>query len=189
MSSGVFGIIKLPAPIGRSLLADLRVLREGHWNAYDPADPSLDGEYSSEGEARIDGFMDRVRTIHAPPILYRKEWIDYWSMSDQVYRWLKPLGLSFELHSTNRYALAVAANVRLDSKARATALEHLTGATQFPENEWYRSSLREALSAWEGVVDEFALLSFRQHLGTSLDDDAIRTSEDMTLEFGAGSTG
>jgi hypothetical protein len=60
--------------------------------------------------------------------------------------------------------------------------EHLGGAghQQFPESDWLVGRLREAVGAWEGLVERSVLVVLRQPVGglVSVSDEELMASLD-----------
>jgi hypothetical protein len=121
---------------------------------------------------QADHFASQLRD-HAtpPPVMHSVEWIDRWSGFDLFHRWLPPggkfpklmvLGDRFEVYG-----------YRLPDDGQL--LNHLSEALnlQWQEQEWFVSHLREAIKAWDGLIDRCLILVLRDVIGASVEDEDI----------------
>jgi hypothetical protein len=124
-----------------------------------------------------DQFADQLRANGlAPPVVYFVEWADMWSMGDLFTDWLQPpdapLPLIIHGDQFQLYAYGLPDGGRL--------AEHLAGAgpQQVPESEWLVGRLREAVGAWEGLVERSVLVVLRQTVGGSVSNEELLDSLD-----------
>lgn len=125
--------------------------------------------------ARVDAFADQLRAnALSPPVIHFVEWSDLWSMGDLFSRWLTPPDgpLPFAIHA-NRfevYGYALPDGHRLE--------RHLATASpqQFPEYDHFVGRLKEAVEAWQKLVDRAALIVLREVVGGLVTDDELQAS-------------
>jgi hypothetical protein len=116
---------------------------------------------ASEPEA-VDRFCATVREHAASlPIVYFAEWIDRWLMGDQVPGPGKVAGRQFDASCL--------------TPAQAIAWADECGS-QFAEQEWLASRLREAAAGWGTVAEEYAVVVIREVIGPSTTDDEVRAA-------------
>jgi hypothetical protein len=161
--------------------ADVVILRLSEWAFARQTDDS--SEWSSEQwplsvRSRADAFADRLRS-HALslPMIYFAEWADLWSMGDQFSRMLTPPGgpppLIIHADRFQIYGYGLPDGGRL--------LEYLAsvGPQQFTEYDWFVRQLREAVMAWQELVEQAAIVALREVVGGLVTDDEL--SDSMSL--------
>lgn len=112
--------------------------------------------------AAVDRFCAELR-VHKTslPVLYFAEWVDRWSMGDVV---PGPHAVS-----GRRYMMCC--------MTPAEALHWAdTRSDQFHEYRWLAARLREASSAWEGLVERRTVVVMRDAVGLSTEDDEVTPS-------------
>src|SRR5205085_12224369 len=126
------------------------------------ADPN---EWSSEQwpekvREQAEEFAARLR-VHslAPPVIHFVEWVDMWSMGYLFSDWLTPTGGPSPVVDAGRLQVYA---YRLPDGGRLAA--HLAGAGphQFQECHWFVARLREAVAAWEELVERAVLVVLRE---------------------------
>jgi hypothetical protein len=158
MAAQRFTIAKLGGAAGEALLGRL-----SKW----AATPDVRGKTGRlAGQLRANAFT--------PPVLHFVEWVDLWSMSDLIERWLTPPDCApplvvywdqFELYG-----------YRLPDGGRLA--RHLAGAgpQQFVESDWFVARLREAVKAWQELVEQAAVVVLREVVDVSVADEEVIAS-------------
>jgi hypothetical protein len=123
----------------------------------------------------VDDFAEQIRSrATALPVVHFVEWIDSWSMFPDFEHWLTPPDGPVPIRLVaNRYHVY---GIVLPDGGRLKA--HLKGAgkQQYPESDWYVRRLREAVAAWEKLVDKAILVVLRWPFDGSRTDEEIRDS-------------
>jgi hypothetical protein len=132
-------------------------------------------QWPKEVRGEVDAFAAKLRASAALlPVIHFVEWIDSWSMGDEVGRWLMPsdgppplvvIADQFEMYG---YALPDDGCL-LQSLADARA-------QQFIESDWLVTRLREAVEAWQLLVDRALLVVLRRVIDVSMTDDQVKAS-------------
>jgi hypothetical protein len=97
----------------------------------------------------------------ALPVVYFAEWVDRWLMGDLVPGPDQVDGQRFQVATM--------------SPERARAWADQCGS-QFAEQQWFASRLREAAAGWGTVTDRYAVVVIREVIGASSSDDEVRAS-------------
>lgn len=123
-------------------------------------------EFPESVRTGIDQFADALREHAAqPPVVYYSEWADLWSMGDLLPGLYNPESVT--ISGTRVEACCHEAGwVR-------TAIARLS---QTQEEAWLRARLREALDAWQKLLDDQVLIVIREPLGGSVTDDELTDS-------------
>lgn len=125
--------------------------------------------------AHADRLIGQLRShAHSPPVVDYIEWVDMWAMGDLFQRWLaRPDGPPPFIVYTNK--VEIYAYPLPDGGCLAGHLAN-SGAQQFPEYDLFVQRLREAVTAWEKLVDRAILVVLRDVVGASVSDDEIKAS-------------
>ena len=127
-----------------------------------PDDPELRKEIGRFAEA-----LDAHRT--ELPVVYYSEWLDRWSMGDDI-------GTPF----TERGGVVLVANGPFYqvccTDQPASLLTLPPDGWQFDEQKWLAVRLREAAAAWEPLIAGGTLVLMRQAYGASTGDDEITSA-------------
>jgi hypothetical protein len=136
-------------------------------------DPNLwsPEQWPDDSRQKADGFAERLRVHgYGPPVVHFVEWADLWSMGDLVRRWLTPpdgpapYGIHADRHELFAYGLP-------DGGRLARYLAN-AGPQQWAETGWFIGRLREAVGAWEGLVDRAAIVVLRRVVdGSALNEE------------------
>jgi hypothetical protein len=165
------------AKIG-GLAADVALQRLREWSAarltHDPNEWSP-GQWPQHVREKADAFADQLRA-HAftPPVVHFVEWADTWSMGDLFARWLTPpdgpapVVVYADRHTIFAYALPDGGHL---AQHLATA-----GPQQWEEADWFIGRLREAVGAWDQLVERSALVVLRSVVGPSASDEEVTAS-------------
>jgi hypothetical protein len=164
------------------LSAEVALQRLGGWSAARQVDdPNLwsSEQWPEQVRQEADDFAERVRAHGlTPPVLHFIEWADLWSMGDLFERWLTPPG--------SPPPIAVYAN-RFDMFAYGLPDgghlgEYLAGAgpQQWTETDWFIGRLREAVEAWQELVQRAALIVLRYVADASATDEEVEASLHIT---------
>ena len=147
-------------------------------------------DWPSQTKAEIDTFVAKLtKFAYLPPVLYRSEHIDLWSMGDVFETALGKCypAQSRKLHTSKHEVIATWGQV----------LEKILAHKNAPsETKWLYSRINEAIGAWEGFTENRLLLLVRIVLGGLWEDkdvtDAVRKipswwvgSNQMALKPGA----
>jgi hypothetical protein len=97
----------------------------------------------------------------SPQVIYFAEWVDRWLMGDLV-----PGPGAVEGRRFQATCL---------SPSEAAELADRCGS-QFAEQGWLASRLREAAAGWGGVAEPYAVVVVREVVGASVLDDEIRAA-------------
>ena len=125
--------------------------------------------------AEVDAFAARVRA-HALtlPVVYFVEWADLWSMGDLFSAWLTPTGGPAPCEvSADQYEIFA---YRLPDGGALSAHLAAVGPRQSAEEGWFVSRLREAVGAWQELVESAVLVVLRHVVGPSASDEEVRAS-------------
>ena len=158
--------------------ADLVTQRFRKWSAArqaaNPKEWSSD-QWPPQVRALADELVDQIRSHSTcPPVLHYIEWIDMWAMGDLFDCWLTPPDCPYP-HFVFTDNLQVYAYPLPDGGRLARHLAN-AGAQQFQEYDWYVQRLREAVAAWDQLVDHAILVVVRDVVGATVTDDQIRDS-------------
>ena len=160
------------------IAADTIVLRLREWSAARQTDnPNLRSseQWPQQVRREADDFADRLRAHgFAPPVVHFVEWVDMWSMGDLFWRWLTPLDGSMPL-AVHADRFEIFAYVLPDGGRLS---QHLTstGPQQWVESDWFVGRLREAVVAWEELVDRAVVVVIREVVASSALDEEITAS-------------
>jgi len=109
-----------------------------------------------------------------PPVIHFVEWIDQWSMGDVFDRWLfLRTGCPRSVVYGDRYWVYW---YRLPDDGQL--LSHLSKARrlQWQEEDWFVERLREAVKAWDKLVDRSLIVVLREVIDGLATDDEILES-------------
>jgi len=161
---------------GVSADAVLRRLRE--WSAarqIDEPDEWSSEQWPQDVRKQADDFADRVRAnAFAPPVVHYVEWVDMWSMGDLFGRWLTP--------SDNLMPLAVYANqyeifgYALPDGGSLSRRLASSGPQQREESDWFVGRLREAVGAWQELIERAVVIVLRRVVQGSISDEEVTAS-------------
>jgi hypothetical protein len=145
-------------------------------------------QWPPEVRRQADGLADHLRAnSFASPVVYFAEWVDMWSMGDLFSQWLTPPDgpVPFAIHA-DRFEVFGYGLPDGDRLAR-----HLAGAgpQQLAEQDWYVRRLREAVEAWQKLVERAVLVVLRQVMEGSVTDEEIRVSLEHVPEWLAAGQG
>jgi hypothetical protein len=158
--------------------AEVALRRIGAWSASRSAEdpnPWSPEQWSADMRQEADDFVAQLRANgFALPVIHYVEWCDMWSMGLMFSQWLTPSGLSapIRVHANRSeiYAYSLPDDGRLKKHLAAA------GAQQFQESDWFVGRLREAVDAWDTLVDRAALVVIRQTLGGCATDEEVKAS-------------
>jgi hypothetical protein len=115
---------------------------------------------------RIDQFANALREHAAqPPVVYYSEWADLWSGGDLLPGLYSPEPVT--ISGTRVEACCHEADQVQAAIARLP---------QTQEEAWLQARLREALDAWQELLDDQVLIVIREPLGGSVTDDGLTAS-------------
>jgi len=119
---------------------------------------------SAPDPGAVDHFCESIRG-HALSlsVLYFAEWVDRWLMGDLVPGPGAVEGRRFQ--------------VACLSPAQATGWADRCGS-QFAEQGWLASRLREAAAGWGGVAEPYSVVVVREAVGASATDDEVQAAVD-----------
>jgi hypothetical protein len=153
-------LLKLVGESGRLVTESCRAWAAKQQAA--PDDPDLGKEIGRFAEV-LDAHRAEL------PVVYYSEWLDRWSMGDDI-------GTPF----TERGGIVLKANgpfYQVCCTDQLAALLTLPpDGWQFDEQKWLAVRLREAAAAWEPLIQGGTLLLLRRVVGASTDDDEIRAA-------------
>lgn len=113
----------------------------------------------------VDAFVSRMllRAL-SPPILYRAEHLDYWSMGDVFVHAMERVGGDGykRLQTENHELLAV-----WSGTGKAIGLDRNAS----PETVWLYCRLNEAMAAWGDVVERRLIVLIRSPIGGLVTDE------------------
>ena len=117
---------------------------------------------SAPDPAAVDQLCESFRE-HALslPVVYFAEWVDRWLMGDLVPGPGAVEGLLFQAACL--------------SPAQAVAWADRCGS-QFAEQGWLASRLREAAAGWGGVAEPYTVVVVREAVGASPTDEEVRAA-------------
>jgi hypothetical protein len=158
--------------------ADIVLGRLREWSAArqteDPNEWSAE-QWPQSVRQQADDFADRLRAHgFAPPVVNFVEWADIWSMGNLFDRWFTP--------SDGPPPLAVYANrftiFAYSLPDGGCLFQHLAaaGPQQFDETDWFIGRLREAVEAWDKLVERAVIVVLRQVVQASVLDEEVTAS-------------
>lgn len=110
----------------------------------------------------VDRFCAELRAHKTSlPVLYFTEWVDRWSMGDVVPGQNAVSGRRYMVCCMTPAEAILWADTRSD---------------QFDEYQWFAARLREAATAWEGLVERRTVVVMREAFRTSTGDDEVERS-------------
>ena len=165
--------------------ADVAWRRLRGWaDAREVVDPDEWGgdQWPAPVRIEVDAFADRLRAHSlSPPVISFVEWTDLWSMGDLFRRWLTVPGgsppLIIHADRFEVYAYALPDEGRLD-RHLATA-----GPQQASEQDQFVTRLREAIEAWQALVDQAVLIVIREVVGGLVADEELLESLSVVPEW------
>jgi len=124
---------------------------------------------------KADDFADQLRAhAFAPPIVYFVEWADLWTTGHLFFRWLTPpdAPVPFAVHANRHEIFAYG----LPDGGRL--IDYLAAASpqQCTETDWFIRRLREAIEAWQNLVDRAILIVLRCVVEGSALDEHVKAS-------------
>jgi hypothetical protein len=132
-------------------------------------------QWPEDARRKADDFAERLRTHgFAPPVVYFVEWSDLWSMGDLFEHWLTPADgpMPHGIHA-NRYELFA---YGLPDGGRLARYLASAGPQQWSETDWFIGRLRDAVEAWQALVDRAAIVVLRQVVDGSALDEEVKAS-------------
>jgi hypothetical protein len=158
--------------------ADVVEQRLREWSAArrtDEPDEWSSEQWPEDVRKQADDFADRLRAhALAPPVVHYVEWSDMWSGGDLFGRWLKP--------SDNLMPLAVYANqyeifgYALPDGGGLSRHLAAPGPQQWEVSDWFVGRLREAVGAWQELVERAVVIVLRQVVQGSVLDEEVTAS-------------
>ncbi len=126
--------------------------------------------------AEIDVFVTKISAAaFTPPILYRSEHVDCWSMGDIFQCAFKEINSDFlELHTTNHQVLAVWINSQKGL---------IPGTKVKPETIWFYNRLNEASNSWCELSKQRLIITVRTVLGGLWTDEEVKESLDTLPDW------
>ncbi|MDA1229567.1 MAG: hypothetical protein O2856_02210 [Planctomycetota bacterium] len=124
-------------------------------------------DWPSQTRVEVDSFVARLaESAYLPPVLYRSEYIDLWSMGDVFATPLERRhpDQSRKLYTSKHEVTATWVQFLEKVRARKNAP---------PETLWLYSRLNEAIGAWEGVSENRLLLFVRTIVGGLWEDEEV----------------
>lgn len=124
---------------------------------------------------QADDLADRlIANSSLPPVIHFVSWIDQWSMGDLVPGWLtSPDGSPLLFLQTDRYEIY--GYPLPDEKQLIRSLKRV-GDQQWDEIDCYRRRLKEAVVAWQKIIDRSIIVVLREVLGaTVLDEEVVES--------------
>lgn len=134
-----------------------------------PHDPEewSHNDWSHEIQGQVNRFVCNLETFaHMPPVLYRSEHVDLWSMGDEILGSLSNGNQDVSRHLyTNEHELV--ATWARDVRKRTPDAE------MTPETLWLHHRVHEALNAWCEITEDRLLVLVRTVLSGLWSDDEI----------------
>jgi hypothetical protein len=158
--------------------ADLALQRLGKWSAARQSDdPNLwsPEQWPDDVRKEADDFAECLRAHGLTlPVIYFAEWADMWSIGDLFTRWLTPPDGSrlLGVHATRFELFAYG----LPDGGRLAKYLANAGPQQFTETDWFIGRLREAIEAWQKLVERAALVVLRYVVDGSISDEEVTAS-------------
>lgn len=133
-------------------------------------------QWPSDARDSADRFVSSLRAnAMVPPVIHFAEWIDLWSMFDTFRRWLTPPdGAEPGYIHTGRSELYCYA---LPDGGRLASYLAEAGSQQWRETDRHIWHLREAVRAWETLVDRSVIVVLREAIDGSVSDEEVSTSQ------------
>ena len=158
--------------------ADAIALEFGEWASARRTDKPNEwssSQWPSDARDAADRFVSALRAnAMVPPVIHFAEWIDLWSMFDTFRRWLTPPdGLEPGNIHTGRFEVYGYALPDGERLARYLAD---AGVQQWRETDRYIWNLREAVEAWEALVDRSVIVVIREAVDGSVTDEEVTAS-------------
>jgi hypothetical protein len=183
MSSGIVGLIKVPSELSSKIRNDFREIKNRHWKWHDNNDHSLDEEFTDIGQGKINTLIDQIRNAFDPPIIYRSEWIDYWSMGNIVFEKLSLINVKYHAYDTNKYNFVISEDIKFNQVDVKKIKARLRVRKGCQESKWASDSLINCIESWSKIINDFSIISYRQCIGGLLEDgEMVRKSKDR-LKF------
>ncbi|MHB1556185.1 MAG: hypothetical protein ACYC61_01770 [Isosphaeraceae bacterium] len=134
--------------------------------------------------AEVDSFADQLRVRGCSlPVVHFVEWSDLWSMGDLFSRWLTPPGGSpLRIAFGNRFE--VYGYALPDGRRLQRALT--VGPQQFPEYDQFVARLREAVGAWEELLEQAIVIVLREVVGGLVTDEEFLASMSVVPDWISG---
>lgn len=147
-------------------------LREWSTERQPPKDKWSSVDWPLPVRDRADDLAERLRAHSTTlPVIHFVEWTDPWSMGNLFEHWLTPPDgpppYFIEARQFQLFGYELPDGGRL-AKHLANA-----GRQQWSESDWYITRLREALGAWEKLVERAVLVVLRHVIGPLVSDEEI----------------
>jgi hypothetical protein len=165
--------------------ADGALHRLGNWTAARLVDdPSLwsSEQWPDQVRLEVDDFAEQLRAHGLTlPVVYFTEWSDLWSMGDLFQRWLMPPGgpPPTRVHGNQFEVFAYG----LPDGGRLADYLAAKEPQQWAESNWYIGRLREAVEAWQDLVQRAALVVLRYVVDASTADEQVEASLHATPDW------
>lgn len=140
--------------------------------AEDPSEWSPE-QWPDSIQVEVDAFVERLLNFgFEPPVLYRSQHVDLWSMGDVFTR---ALGAAEVQLYTDRFEVLSA---RYEKVAKRPSSSH-----QFDEYDWLSNRICEAQTAWQELESRRIILIIRDILGGLWCDPEVESSLDKLPEW------
>ncbi len=183
MSAGILGVIAVPRAIGCEIVSDLSLRLESSFRYYDESDHDLGGEYSESGKQIVDDLARTLVQHLGMPVLFRREWVDYWNAGFNFDNTLSNLTIAHQQFNGGQCNLSITVgSIDLDNLALAVR-KHARRKVAL-EDKWMHAALLEAARAYEHVVPDIALILYGWVVDACIDDERIKSAERMHWNCG-----
>lgn len=170
MATQRISIVKVAGMAGDHLAGRLRGWMEQR-TTQTPTEWSTD-QWPQFVRVQIDNFAALLReNSTAPPVVHFVEWIDLWSMGDLFQAWFSPrdgeqplivFGDQFEVYA-----------YRLPDDGCLLDRLNCDHNSQFPEAQTFQTRLRDAVVAWESIIDRSLIVVLRKATGGLVTDEDV----------------
>ncbi len=140
--------------------------------------PHLDEDGNADADSwstALDGFFERVLAkTNDLPALFHCRWSDYWSMSDNVFKYLAIAEIPFVRACGAKHDLAFATVIDDHRKAGIERLaKHRRRRRLTQEDIWATDHWIHCLNAWHPLCTTAFIISYRSMIRGSCSDDQI----------------
>jgi hypothetical protein len=149
-------------------------------DARNTGNPSLwePNQWPEEVRNNADEFCDRLREHgYALPVIHFVEFCDTWTSGYEFERWLNPKG-PIRIHA-NRHEIFAWPLPDEDLIAHFAS----AGPQQYQETDYFIARLREAVGAWQNLVQSSVLMVLRFVIDVSASDEQVTASLDRCPEW------
>lgn len=158
--------------------AEVVLARFREWSAArtsDDPDYRETEQWPADVRAPADGFAEALRAnALTPPVVHFVEYADLWSMGDIFEKWLSPpKGPKPYYIEGNKNALY---GYELPDHGKLAKFLATAGKQQAPEYDTYIRRLREAVEAWDKLVDRAVIVVLSHAIGSLVTDDELAES-------------